>query len=232
MVERLQAEHAYEAGYTGVKDAVRAWRQQHKEVFLPLTHPPGEAQVDFGHALVKMGGVLRKVCFFVIVLVQRELDKYYNRPSEWLAGLTLALSTPAGHLSSPPLRAPGSEARAGSWLLSRGSGRSVRASATGLPSCFRGRPVAGPDCSAPLRPGKSAATQRQRGIRLAGASRRLLRRVRAIAPRTVVFFRATYFFLTEPGPSRRRGGPGGLFPAWRRGRPGSARLVLPVCPGA
>ena len=65
--ERLQ-EEGFTGGYTIVKDAVREIRRTGKEVFLPLTHPPGEAQVDFGHALVKMGGVLRKVCFFVMTL--------------------------------------------------------------------------------------------------------------------------------------------------------------------
>ena len=38
------------------------------EVFVPLTHPPGEAQVDFGHALAKVNGRLRKVAFFVMAL--------------------------------------------------------------------------------------------------------------------------------------------------------------------
>ena len=65
--ERLQQE-GFTGGYTIVKDAVREIRRTGKEVFLPLQHPPGEAQVDFGHALVKMGGVLRKVCFFVMTL--------------------------------------------------------------------------------------------------------------------------------------------------------------------
>jgi transposase len=65
--ERLQ-EEGFTGGYTIVKDAVREIRRTGQEVFLPLTHPPGEAQVDFGHALVKMGGVLRKVCFFVMTL--------------------------------------------------------------------------------------------------------------------------------------------------------------------
>ena len=32
---------------------------------MPLKHPPGEAQVDFGQAIVKMGGILRKIFFFV-----------------------------------------------------------------------------------------------------------------------------------------------------------------------
>ena len=39
-----------------------------QEVFVPLLHRPGEAQVDFGQALVKMNGALRKVSFFVMAL--------------------------------------------------------------------------------------------------------------------------------------------------------------------
>ena len=66
--ERLQVEHEYEGGYTGVKDAVRAWRQQHKEVFLPLSHPPGEAQVDFGEADVTLRGETTRVALFVMTL--------------------------------------------------------------------------------------------------------------------------------------------------------------------
>ena len=65
--ERLQ-EEGFPGGYTIVKDVIREIRRTGKEVFLPLDHPPGEAQVDFGHALVKMGGVLRKICFFVMTL--------------------------------------------------------------------------------------------------------------------------------------------------------------------
>jgi transposase len=65
--ERLQQE-GFTGGYTIVKDVVRELKRTSQEVFLPLKHPPGEAQVDFGHALVKMGGVLRKVCFFVMTL--------------------------------------------------------------------------------------------------------------------------------------------------------------------
>lgn len=55
-------------GYTIVKDAVRELKRAAREVYMPLKHPPGEAQVDFGHALVKMNGVLRKICFFVMAL--------------------------------------------------------------------------------------------------------------------------------------------------------------------
>jgi hypothetical protein len=51
-----------------VKEAVRRLQAARQEVFVPLVHRPGEAQADFGQALVKMGGRLRKVAFFVMSL--------------------------------------------------------------------------------------------------------------------------------------------------------------------
>jgi transposase len=66
--ERLQQEHDFPGGYTVVKDAVREWKQTSKEVFLPLSHPPGEAQVDFGFAEVTVAGETAKVALFVMTL--------------------------------------------------------------------------------------------------------------------------------------------------------------------
>jgi transposase len=66
--ERLRDEHQFTGKPTIVKDAVRAWREGHREVFLPLSHRPGEAQVDFGFAQVKLGGELTKVALFVMTL--------------------------------------------------------------------------------------------------------------------------------------------------------------------
>ncbi|MDP1797011.1 MAG: IS21 family transposase [Planctomycetaceae bacterium] len=66
--ERLKTEYGYLGGKTVVEDAVRAWRQTHQEVFLPLAHPPGEAQVDFGEATIRQAGVERKVALFVMTL--------------------------------------------------------------------------------------------------------------------------------------------------------------------
>jgi transposase len=66
--QRLAAEDGFEGGYTTVKDAVRQQRRRHQEVFVPLVHRPGEAQVDFGFALARIYGVLRKVAFFVMAL--------------------------------------------------------------------------------------------------------------------------------------------------------------------
>ena len=61
--ERLKAEHAFGGGYTIVKDYVRQARLTHKEVFVPLAHPPGDAQADFGEALVVIAGVEQKAHF-------------------------------------------------------------------------------------------------------------------------------------------------------------------------
>jgi transposase len=40
--QRLEDEHGFAGGYTTVKDAVRELKVGRKEVFLPLSHPPGE----------------------------------------------------------------------------------------------------------------------------------------------------------------------------------------------
>ena len=66
--ERLRDEHGYQGGRTVVKDAVRAWKQSQQEVFLPLSHPPGEAQVDFGEATIRLAGQETKVALFVMTL--------------------------------------------------------------------------------------------------------------------------------------------------------------------
>jgi transposase len=67
--DRLRAEHGYDGGYTIVKDAVRLWRNRHAEVYMPLVHRPGEAQVDFGYAQVILAGEEVKVAVFVMTLM-------------------------------------------------------------------------------------------------------------------------------------------------------------------
>jgi transposase len=65
---RLRDEHGFKGALTVVKDAVRAWRQRHAEVFIPLAHPPGQAQADFGGAEVTLDGRPTKVALFVMTL--------------------------------------------------------------------------------------------------------------------------------------------------------------------
>ena len=48
--ERLCVEHAFTGGYTIVKDYVRRQKLGGQEMFVPLAHPPGDAQADFGEA--------------------------------------------------------------------------------------------------------------------------------------------------------------------------------------
>ena len=66
--QRLREEYGFDGGYTIVKDYVREHRRQTKEMFVPLSHPPGHAQCDFGEALVVIGGVEQKAHCFVIDL--------------------------------------------------------------------------------------------------------------------------------------------------------------------
>jgi transposase len=70
--ERLRDEHGYDGGYTVVKDHVRRQRARGREVFVPLAHPPGHAQVDFGEAVAVIGGVQQKVHFFCLDLPQSD----------------------------------------------------------------------------------------------------------------------------------------------------------------
>jgi transposase len=65
--QRLR-EEGYQGGYTVIKDVVRDLRLKGREVFVPLVHRPGEAQVDFGEAVVGDAGRLRKVAFLVMAL--------------------------------------------------------------------------------------------------------------------------------------------------------------------
>ena len=66
--ERLRDEHGFTGSYTIVKDYVRARRQSVREAFVPLHHPPGHAQVDFGEAVVEIGGLRATVSFFCLIL--------------------------------------------------------------------------------------------------------------------------------------------------------------------
>jgi len=66
--ERLRDEHGFAGGYTIVKDYIREHRRRGREMFVPLHHPPGHAQADFGEAVVMIGGVERTAHFFAFDL--------------------------------------------------------------------------------------------------------------------------------------------------------------------
>lgn len=66
--DRLRDEYGFDGKLTIVKDAVRAWRRVHAKTFVPLAHPPGEAQVDFGHAKFYLNGEETEAALFVMSL--------------------------------------------------------------------------------------------------------------------------------------------------------------------
>jgi transposase len=70
--ERLRDERGFDGGYTTVRDYVRPRRLALKEAFVPLVHPPGHAQADFGEAWAVLGGVRRKVRLLVVDLPQSD----------------------------------------------------------------------------------------------------------------------------------------------------------------
>ena len=66
--DRLREEHGFTGGYTIIKDYIRERERRGREMFVPLAHPPGDAQADFGEATMIIGGVEQKAYFFVMDL--------------------------------------------------------------------------------------------------------------------------------------------------------------------
>ena len=65
---RLRDEHGFAGGITIVTDYVREKQRRTREVFVPLIHVPGHAQIDFGETLGVIGGVERKLHYFAMSL--------------------------------------------------------------------------------------------------------------------------------------------------------------------
>jgi len=80
--ERLRDEHGFTGGITIVKDYVAGWRQRAQEMFVPLVHPPGHAQADFGEAIGVIGGVERKIHFFAFDLPHSDACFVVGYPAE------------------------------------------------------------------------------------------------------------------------------------------------------
>lgn len=66
--DRLREEHGFTGCESIVRSAVAERKRSQAEVFVPLSHPPGEAQVDFGHAEVIIGGERVTAAYLVMTL--------------------------------------------------------------------------------------------------------------------------------------------------------------------
>ena len=74
----MHEERGFDGGYTTVRDYVHPRRLSLKEAFVPLSHPAGHAQADFGEAWAVIGGVTRKVHFLVVSLPHSDAILYDN----------------------------------------------------------------------------------------------------------------------------------------------------------
>lgn len=72
ILERLHEEHGFRGGYTIVREYVGRWKLRQREVFVPLYHAPGHAQVDFGEADAYIGGSKRRIHFFCMDLAHSD----------------------------------------------------------------------------------------------------------------------------------------------------------------
>jgi len=80
--QRLRAEHGFTGGETIVKAYVRERRLRGREMFVPLVHPPGHGQADFGEAVAVIGGEERRIHFFCVDLPQSDACFVKAYPAE------------------------------------------------------------------------------------------------------------------------------------------------------
>ena len=80
--ERLRDEHGYDGGISIVRAYVHEHRQRLREMFVPLRHDPGHAQVDFGEALAVIAGEERKIHFFAMDLPHSDACLVQAYPAE------------------------------------------------------------------------------------------------------------------------------------------------------
>src|SRR5229473_545523 len=80
--ERLRDEHGYKSGITIVRAYVHEQRQRLREMFVPLRHDPGHAQVDFGEAPAVIAGKECKIHFFAMDLPHSDACLVQAYPAE------------------------------------------------------------------------------------------------------------------------------------------------------
>ncbi len=80
--ERLRDEHGFTGGITIVRDYVAGARRRSREVFVPLSHKPGHAQVDFGEADGIIDGKLTRFHYFCMDLPHSDAPFFKAYPAE------------------------------------------------------------------------------------------------------------------------------------------------------
>src|ERR1700719_136437 len=91
-LHRQLVEEGLQVGVTTVRAYLRELRRRTAEVFIPLVHRPGEAQVDFFEVTVDIGGGRRKAWNFLLRLM------YSGRDFVWLYDSCDQLAFLDGHV--------------------------------------------------------------------------------------------------------------------------------------
>jgi len=136
--ERLRSEYGYAGGYTVVKNYVRLKRVRMKEAFVPLTHPPGHAQVDFGQCIGIIDGVRMVLHVFCFDLPHSDAPfvkpiRRRRRKHSW-TGMFRPLPSSAG-CRSRSFTTTASWRWPGSWATASASARALSPSWSAI-SCF------------------------------------------------------------------------------------------------
>ena len=80
--ERLRDGHGFTGGITIVRDYVAGAKLRSREVYIPLSHKPGHAQVDFGEADGIIGGKLVRFHYFCMDLPHSDAPFIKAYPAE------------------------------------------------------------------------------------------------------------------------------------------------------
>jgi len=80
--KRLCSETEYTGSYSVVRKYVATRRLKSKEMFIPLSHAPGKAQVDFGESIAIIGGVQQKIHIFNMSFPQSDACFVKGYPRE------------------------------------------------------------------------------------------------------------------------------------------------------
>jgi transposase len=102
--ERLRDEHGYQGSEITVRRYGRERRRHSAEVFVPLSHPPGEAQFDFGEGTVEIAGVRMKAALAVMTLPYSDAFHISAYPRECTETFQAAHSAAFGFFGAVPRR--------------------------------------------------------------------------------------------------------------------------------
>lgn len=115
--QRLRDEHGYAGCRSIVRAAVADWKRSRAEVFVPLAHPPGEAQADFGEAQVVIAGERVTAALFVLTLPHSDAFFVAAFPKECTETFQEGHARAFRYLGGVPTRISYDNSKIGHFLL-------------------------------------------------------------------------------------------------------------------